>query len=175
MKKLLLQILIAILVTYCAACNSLPAVDTLPATTISAPQTEYGTLDTETPSNNSDLRQIDDTCWYSGVLGATLDFPDEWEGLFTLETTDVEVIMLMVPPTDYGGMLCFFRRESQSDWIGARGNMPVQIEIVAESADFVIIMTRPGDEQSAPEYREQYYDIADRLGDIVVTFSEDAS
>jgi hypothetical protein len=129
----------------------------------------------ETLLENSDLRQIDSTCWYSVVLGATLDFPAEWEGLFTLETTDIEVIMRMVPPTDYGGLLCFFRRESQSDWAGAKGNTPTWIELVAESVDSVIIMTRPGDEQAAPEYREQYYEIADRLSDIVVAFDEDVS
>jgi hypothetical protein len=33
------------------------------------------------------------------------------KGLFTLETTDIEVIMRMVPPTDYGGLQIFDERE----------------------------------------------------------------
>jgi hypothetical protein len=173
-----LLVFITVLVVSCAACGRLsskenPLSPTInPTLTMSASQAGSGTTDAETPSENYGLHQIDGTCWYSVVLGATLDFPDEWEGRFTLETTDTEVIMLMVPPTDYGGMLCFFRRESRSSWVEARGNTPTRVELVAESADYVIIMTYPGDEQAAPEYREQYYEIADRLGDIVVTFGE---
>jgi hypothetical protein len=174
MKKTRLILMIVALMA-CSACTQLSGKDAqspLTAEESTVPLQETGIADAEIVSKRSDLRQMDATRWYSGVLDATLDFPDEWEGLFTLESIDSQVIMRMVPPTDYGGLLCFFQREPQSDWAGAQNKMAVWIELVAESADYVIIMTRPGDEQAAPEYREQYYEIADRLSDIVVTFGE---
>jgi len=120
---------------------------------------------------DSDLVKIDETLWYSRALGAILDFPDEWEGLFSLVTADAEVAMFMIPPMEYyGGMLCFFLREEKSKWEGAQDNAWTNVEIVAESDEYVITMTVPGDEQSAPEYREQYYKIFDQLDKIVIEF-----
>ncbi|MDR0916099.1 MAG: hypothetical protein LBN02_02790 [Oscillospiraceae bacterium] len=173
MKKTLLSALVICLVIICAACGQKtdPNPPTSPTAFPTAPVTDTATPPI-TPTNNPALRQIDATSWYSEVLGATLDFPDEWEGLFTLETTDSEVTMRLVPPTNYGGMICFFKRESHADWEAAQGNNPTSVEVVAESDEYVIIMTRPGDEQAAPEYREQYYKMADKLSDIAVTFGE---
>jgi hypothetical protein len=175
-NQIIRLLLVFALMACCASCGQFLGKDAHPSpaadgtSTVQPPGTE--TPDSEVVLEDLDLRQIDGTCWYSGVLGATLDFPDEWEGLFTLETNGSQVSMHMVPPTDYGGLLCFFQRESQSDWAGAQNNMPVWIKLVAESDDYVIVMTRPGDEQAAPEYREQYYEIANRLEDIIVAFDK---
>jgi hypothetical protein len=129
---------------------------------------------TATMTDDDDLSEINSTCWHSDALGATFDFPDDWEGLFTLKTTSNEISMTMVmaPPTDYGGMICFFLRDPASKWVDAIDNAPTETKIVAESDEFVIVMIRPGDMQAAPEYRDQYYGIVDRLDEVVVTFDE---